>query len=394
LRSNIPVTYWWDNVCIVNLAWEQILSNTNKRANAPLDDYTRTQIEYLSWGSAFREFLSGCGVPAAKITVTGNPNYALLAERYDFLVRDRTTLADTYGLDPYKGWVFIPENYGWAFLSDAQIEIRVRAGAYTAEHALAYRQFQQRTLQALVHWLGAAACVPEIQFILRPRPATPPQRLRDCFVGGVPANVAILKDGTAREWLLASDLVVSNYSTVLVDAAVAGKPVGLIQAEAFPDFLHADFLDHIPALGSVDAFLEVCRRPASIRTLNGSLRDYALKNFHAPGDPFIRTADWLAALRNHCRKAPRYLYGRGWYRCDRSWRRWLPFGLRLAVSRARHGTPLPTFQDDAGRPFIAQTHSGDRLAPDALAELESKIKHHLRAQRSPTGGAAEHSVSA
>jgi surface carbohydrate biosynthesis protein len=375
LTAKAAIGYWWDGVPVVNLAWEQILSEVNLQANVPKDDFARREVHHTAWGRAYADHLMRHGVPADKVHVVGSPNFGLLEEPFRFLCRDRATLAREYQLDSSKTWLFFPENYGWAFLTDQDLMTRVREGYYTREHALAYRDFQQRNLRKMADWLRAVA-PSGTQIILRPRPITPPERFAEVFDGHVPPHVSIIKDGTAREWVLASDAVVSNYSTVLVDAAVAGKPACNLRTETFPDFLHAEFLDCAPSINSPDELRELCQDPESFRTRSYPLREYGLINFHTPGNPFERLAGLIATLRRQATSPPKYLHGRGWYRWDRSRRRWIPPWLRRTASLALRGTRLPEWP--AGEINLdAPVLTADQSLIERAKELLTRIERHL-----------------
>jgi surface carbohydrate biosynthesis protein len=382
-QFNSSVTYWWDNVPIVNLAWEQILSNVNKQANVPHDAFVRDHVKYFCWGQSHHDYLLECKVPRGNLSVVGSPNFTLLDERYRFLCRDRDQLAREFGLDAEKRWVFIPENYGWAFLQDDQVEKRVESGSYSRENALAYRSFQQRGLNIFLDWLSLARDRSDVEIILRPRPSTPLERFVGACGDRTGANVTITKDGTAREWLLASDVVLSNYSTVQVDAAVAGKPTFNIRPEAIPEFMQAEFLDYVPVIRSSSEFLDVIAGRGEFDAESSALRAYAVDNFHAPGDMFQHAAQEIARIYREAPGKPKYLYGRGWYRWDPTWRRLIPRSLRMGVSRLVNGTTLPG-DWDGDRPFLRETFSDDWPDHEKVKQLQDLIASNLEGpQRLP-----------
>jgi hypothetical protein len=89
-------------------------------------------------------------------------------------------------------------------------------------------------------------------------------------------------------------------------------------------------------------------------------------------------AEVLAKLRRQATSPPRYLYGRGWYHWDRSWRRLIPFPVRLAVSRLLRGTTPP--QALFSRESPSKTHTGDYLDAQTLEGVQTRISANCLSQ--------------
>jgi CDP-glycerol glycerophosphotransferase (TagB/SpsB family) len=133
--------------------------------------------------------------------------------------------------------------------------------------------------------------------IVRPRPATP----RGVFVDtcrealGKAPDMHIIKEGTVREWILASDIVMSSYSTTLIEAAVANKPIYMIEPIHFPDYVQADWYELVPQIETLQKFLEVIGDPAMPNTC-GALQTWAHQSAMNSVDPISDLANWLAAI--------------------------------------------------------------------------------------------------
>lgn len=134
--------------------------------------------------------------------------------------------------------------------------------------------------------------------ILRPRPATGIEELR-AFAHGVlvdlPGRLHIVKAESAREWIMASDQVMSSYSTTLIEAALCGKPVHLVSPEPMPDGLHDDWYDKLPWIRNEDELLKAAA--ASQQGGSGErLAQWARTRLLGNGDPVRNIAVALAAL--------------------------------------------------------------------------------------------------
>ncbi|MBT3392156.1 MAG: hypothetical protein HN413_17290 [Chloroflexi bacterium] len=234
----------WPQAEYVSLSYEQVLGQAQKDLNSPKDEFAQKFVLYHAWGDFFAEYLKTHAVPPEHIYINGNPSYALYRPPYaDYYDNQREALAKQFGLDAGKRWVFIPENYGWAFFEDHMVRARIRRG-FDPQQAYEYRDFARASLRAVSIWWREAAKIDELEIIIRPRPAIPAQnfieRVREC-AGDLPNRLHFIKHGTVREWILAADVVVSSYSTTMLEGAVARKPVYMLAPQPFPALLHADW---------------------------------------------------------------------------------------------------------------------------------------------------------
>ena len=68
----------------------------------------------------------------------------------------------------------------------------------------------------------------------------------------VPARMHFIKEKSVREWIMASDMVISSLSTSLVEAAIAGKPAYLLEPYPCPEFLQVDWQDYITTISTAN----------------------------------------------------------------------------------------------------------------------------------------------
>lgn len=248
----------WPAARFVNLSYEQVLGVAQKDLNAPKDDFARNYVIHHAWGEFFAEYLKSHAVPDEHIVVNGSPTYALYRPPYSAYYGDaRAELAEKFNLNPEKRWVFVPENYGWAFYANHMVRARIRRG-FPAEDAYRYRDFARQSMAEVARWWRDAAKIDAIELIVRPRPAIP----EDSFIesvremaGDVPAELHIIKHGSVREWILCSDVIVSSYSTTLLEAAVAQKPIFMLYPFEYPDFLYSEWYERVEKVTTQDAFI-------------------------------------------------------------------------------------------------------------------------------------------
>jgi len=293
-----PVVSTWGEARYIHLSFEQVLGKTQKAFKAPKDRFTRQHLIYTAWGEFFAEYLREHDVPVENISVIGNPALALYTLPYrHYYGQARTELAQLFNLDLDRCWVFVPENYGWAFFKDNNVRDRIRRG-FNPDDAFRYRDFALDSLKESAIWWREAAKLDGIELIVRPRPAIPTENFRDAvleYAGEIPDHLHLIKHGTVREWTLASDLVFSSYSTTLLDAALADKPVYMLTPYPIPDFLYAEWYDRTAKVSNYDEFVAaITADPVETNWMD--LQSWVRQQMMSQGDAIANLAVLIADI--------------------------------------------------------------------------------------------------
>ena len=295
-----PITYLsrWPRACFVNMAWEQILVKLDLRMKVPRDDVAKTKVHHLCWSNEHKNFLAHHGVIPANLELVGNPALKFYNSPYRTYFNSRDQLARAYRIDPARKWILFPENYLFAFLSDQNLKElaeQQNADLEFLEHA---RLYCDRSLKKLFAWANELSGTQDPLLIVRPRPATTRDQMVSFMlqtIGSSNENLKIIKAQTAREWILAADHVISSYSTTLIEAALAGKPIHRFSPEPFPAALEAEWHSLVPLLKDREAFLGAMRQ-TPIKPTGEPLADWARTRFFPAGDPFNAIAEAIARL--------------------------------------------------------------------------------------------------
>ena len=275
----------WRDAIYFNLSWEELFYPGNATAKTPRNDFATKHVLHHAWSNEYAEFLKGNGVPENHIYINGNPTYALYQEPYRHYYMGREQLADKFGLDAHKKWIFFPENYNWAFYSDYMLERFIQSGQ-SPEQVAAMKNFCSQSFEAVVEWCSSIVEQEGVELILRPRPATHIEDFSKAVaatLGNVPNGIHILQDQTVREWILASDMIVSSHSTSLIEAAISGKPTFMLQPYPLPADLSAAWHQHLTPIKTKNDFLEATKHSNASR----DLKDWAEKTMMCNGDPII-----------------------------------------------------------------------------------------------------------
>jgi len=299
LRALREVIEAFPDARFVDLSYEQIYHNLNRDCRKPSSLFAQHHVLHHAWGSFHTRYLCENDVSRRHVTENGNPVYALYREPYSRYYDSREALAQRHGLDASKPWVLIPENYKAAFLPEDKLRLYVVMGSKRRE-IVRYRKFDIESFAAVLGWWYRLAEQGNCEIIVRPRPVTPAEDFEgSCLekVGKLPPSFHITKEGTVREWILASDVVMSSISTSLIEAAVAGKHVYALMPYPLPEFLEMEWSGLIVPVATEEAFREAIER-ATNGNPDTALMDWATDKMLQVGDPINGIVDLLAGVHS------------------------------------------------------------------------------------------------
>lgn len=290
---------YWSEAVFINLSWEQIFYKANLEYKTPRDLFAKKFVYHHAWSLKRKKFLMEKGIPENKIFVNGHPAYRLYGAPYRKVFITKKGLAKILGLDYRKKWLFFPENYSWYFYSEYNIKEIIKQGQ-SAEVISAMRKYCGEALLEVLDWLNQAIGKygDKFEFILRPRPAFSLEYFKnkvEKLYPQISPKLHLIKDYSVREWILASDIVISSFSTSLIEAAIAQKPVYMLDPVSIPQELKAKWYDLLPKLKSVKNFFDILRKEGSDKSFT-DLKRWAKKEFLISGDPITGLVDFLGKL--------------------------------------------------------------------------------------------------
>ncbi len=250
----------WRKSIFFNMTWEQIFYSGNKVAKTPRGEFALNHVVHHAWSASYASTLRASGISEDHIYLNGQPAYALYNEPYRRYFVPREQLAKKHGIPLHSRWVFFPENYNWAFYTQSTLEQFIRNGQ-SSDDVYAMREYCNKSLAETVRWCDEAVAGGNVDIILRPRPATSLSEFT-AFVSRVlpviPKKIHILQEESVRDWVLASDMVVSSYSTSLLEAAIAEKPVYILEPYPTPSSLKVEWHEYLDHIDQKSDFLNAC----------------------------------------------------------------------------------------------------------------------------------------
>lgn len=289
------LAYWSESI-FFNLTWEQLFYLGNQKAKTPRGEFALKHVIHHAWNEMYKSFLMNNGVEEKNIFLNGQPAYALYDEPYHAYFLSREELAQKYELDPARRWIFFPENYNWAFYSEAIIQQFIRGGQ-SPEDINIMRVYCERSLQDILQWFVSATQNEKVEIILRPRPSTTIDKFRAVvknILPDIPAHFHIIQQESIREWILASAVILSSHSTSLIEGAVAGKPVFMVEPHPIPAALKVEWHELLGHLKTCEEICNVCA--GRFAHEDTRLGDWARRTMMGRGDGIQSLARYIADM--------------------------------------------------------------------------------------------------
>ena len=253
-RSHSLYFRFWRDSIYISLNWEQFLYKGNLKAKLPKGWLAQSYVKHVSWSDGFTHQLVSSHVPIDNILQIGSLPLALLDLDLQGGYLSKKTLATNHNLNADTKWILFAENFSWLFYSDDMILQMINDGIPRSDIDQ-LQTYCSQTFYLLIDWCVQLLADQHLTLILRPRPSTAStliyQRILD-YLGYVPANLRIIKSHTVKDWIYASDHVISNASTTLIESSLARKPVSLLEPLHYPDIFRQDWFQLLPTCNTYD----------------------------------------------------------------------------------------------------------------------------------------------
>ena len=210
--------------------YEQFNSEWSKVIKNPKSEIPKREQIQLVWGAYFKNQLIENGFDLNKIFITGKPNFQIIKNDYiGNKLKYKKLLAEKYTMDLDYRWVLITLTDSLAYISKNRIESYIADGAnkeLLSEQVLSVR----KDIELLTDYLATILSDPKVKsyVIIRPHPFVPAEyyvKLMNRKVHGIPNNLKIINKESAFDWMISADVMITNYSTLSMEAKLFELPV-------------------------------------------------------------------------------------------------------------------------------------------------------------------------
>lgn len=250
-ESNFPFSVIPKNrgFTFVNMNWEQILSPISKSSKVILNE--ARNVYQLFWNQDFKNFLiKKCFIEVEYLIKSVNPTSFMMQLPSDDNFR---RYLQSINLSSY---IFVPVNYNWAMMSESRINSRLSLG-YSKADADIYVSFSKQHQIKMFGFLEELV-LSGYNVVLRPHPSITVdsyrERISSLNVFSIlekSENFIIDDSFSAIDWAKEADVILSNWSTVVYDAYLAGKRASYYWPEKIPDLINAYHTEEPSKISSV-----------------------------------------------------------------------------------------------------------------------------------------------
>ena len=269
-----PDGFMWevygDSLVYVSHRWEQMITPIGEKFKAPYDDFEKQKVKFFVWNRWFKDYLVSHNVKKENVFITGkisnNLLYNLKSKQQEF----REKFSKEFNLDINKKWLFFPMNYSWIYRDDKKIEHMISRG-YDKDIAYKLRDYSLKSFEKFKEFLKSVD-KSKYEIILRPHPSITEN---DCQ-NKLTFKVKIIKHYSVREWIIASDIIITSWSTTIYDSYHIEKLSFRFLPYELPKWFVNKSLEVVPVIKNIKELEEKLDRYIFEET---SLDENALQTF-------------------------------------------------------------------------------------------------------------------
>lgn len=238
-----------DDILYFNLNYEQFLFPFTGKFKLPKTKISKQKQINFCWGNHFKEYLRNGGVINKNLVVSGRPYSEAILMLRDNSHEIKKNICLKYNLEPKKKIVFVAFTDSLAFYSEEKIKKIVAFGG-SLDGLLIQQNHDKKTIHKLIQVFKHLEKNPrflQYQFIFKPHPTVSIKMYNQLFKKNnfsLPKNILLVQDEDPIKILLSSDYLLTNYSTLIVDALTVDKTVICFNHNKNLDYLWwVDFSD-------------------------------------------------------------------------------------------------------------------------------------------------------
>ena len=213
---------------IVNLHWEQMLSDTQEQADWFNMSGNAKRCIQTCWGERTAARLQAHGMQAKNTPVTGAVMMDFLRPSFKGYFKDKEALCKEFGLDPAKHLHLYISSFGYASMSDAEVsELSKMAGTDFSGFAATNRSSMTQTLLWFDMYL---ADHPEVELVYRRHPSEWNSPALEALAKKRP-NFHVIFADSVKQWIVAADSISIWMSTAIAEVYMAGKSCHILRPQ-------------------------------------------------------------------------------------------------------------------------------------------------------------------
>ncbi|MAI33830.1 MAG: hypothetical protein CMM07_19445 [Rhodopirellula sp.] len=242
---------------ILNLQYEQVLSDKWERLGHHNPSGTAMNAVHICWGQTTFDRLRDFGVPSENLLTIGAPHLDLLSGVDEaYCAEQKRKLAKAFGIEKAQDWSLFLSSFTYADISEHRLRMNESVAGSDLED---FVEIHSKSRNEVLAWLEQALNKnPSSILIYRPHPDE--LNLDKVYeLANKYNNFRVISFGSAKQWIMAADTILSWYSTTVVESHYLKKHYQILRPFDLPDYFDSVLLKRAKFLTSKDEFLEYLR---------------------------------------------------------------------------------------------------------------------------------------
>ena len=239
---------------IVNLQWEQVLSNRDEE-NLSLflnpKGLARNAL-HLCWGPATRNRLINSGLNSNNVVTIGPIQMDTLRPEFNNLFLSKNELAQRYNLDSKLEWVLFISSFTYITMTEEEYSGELKVLGPSLNDFL---ELSSISKDGILSWIEEAAVkYPDKIFIYRPHPS----ENNDPTIAGLEikhSNFRSIGELSIKQWIKSSDKLLSWYSTSAAEIYFANKNFHVLRPVPLPFELDVSIYRNAKVINNLSEFI-------------------------------------------------------------------------------------------------------------------------------------------
>ncbi len=237
---------------LINLQYEQVLSKKWEELGAHTPKGLAQKFYHICWGDEVVKRLKEGGVPNENIKVFAPLHLDLLRKEYRPPQKQiKELLSDEFNIDSTKKWTLFLSSFTYADIELTRLKVNeAAAGTDLSDFPIIHTESRNE----LIEWFSRVLDKDKENILIyRPHPdelsLDKIERLEQIY-----PNFRVIRDKAVKEWIAASDVLYTWYSTSVVEAHFLEKPYSILRPFPLPETFDSVLLRHGKYIETYDNF--------------------------------------------------------------------------------------------------------------------------------------------
>lgn len=228
---------------IVNLQYEQVMSNMWDKATYQIPQGIEKNAIHLCWGEMGKNRFISNGISEENVKVVGCLNVDMCSEKFRRIYKNKEQMASDYNLDKSKEWILFLSSFTLAQVKKSQQKgMGIRVGEAKATE---FCEISTESRRIILEWIEEYIGNNDCEFIYRPHPYE--KRKLNNFdaldqLETKSERFHVIKEDSVRSWINVCDKINTWISTSIIDAYFMNKNCAILRPVNIPEYLDHELM--------------------------------------------------------------------------------------------------------------------------------------------------------